>query len=399
MIKKCRELNGEIVNNGKSIIFCPHQILTIAAKVQTALKLSQDDRNTITSLRAEVQKAWKMVDSSHEKELRAKETIQQLKVEISNLSRLVEQGAGLSVGQENTVKELMKAKEDLEKKNAELKATGDGLSSKLQEMHGKMEKKEKAREDLQTKVDELQDIITTKKAKEERELRHKERMDKELKDIKTQLEATLKVQDNLTLSLDQRDEKINKLEAQLKQARNAMEKYLRDYDALFQRTQVLTSDCDEQIHKREILANEVTQLQNDIVEKDDEIRRRKEEIASLTRVVERGKKKEKELEHRIADEVTVQEVLKAEKNSLEKELDMLIRKEQDLGKKIQEKERESKIFQGAVQRGDAKNKTAEEKLSMSEATVKQLENEITIYKKEAVTQRSLIIQLEKDRER
>jgi hypothetical protein len=33
-----------------------------------------------------------MVEASHEKENRAKETIQQLKLEISNLSRLVEQG-------------------------------------------------------------------------------------------------------------------------------------------------------------------------------------------------------------------------------------------------------------------------------------------------------------------
>ena len=37
LIKKCRELNSEIVSN--------------AAKVQTALKLSQEDQNTISSLK------------------------------------------------------------------------------------------------------------------------------------------------------------------------------------------------------------------------------------------------------------------------------------------------------------------------------------------------------------
>ena len=84
-----------------------------AAKVQTALKLSQEDQNTIASLKREIEKAWKMVDASHEKEARAKETIGQLKTEIANLSRLVEQGAGLSVGQENTVNELMREKEEL----------------------------------------------------------------------------------------------------------------------------------------------------------------------------------------------------------------------------------------------------------------------------------------------
>jgi len=99
LIKKCRELNAEIVSN--------------AAKVQTALKLSQEDQTTIASLKREIEKAWKMVDASHEKEARAKETITQLKTEIANLSRLVEQGAGLSMGQENTLNELMREKEEL----------------------------------------------------------------------------------------------------------------------------------------------------------------------------------------------------------------------------------------------------------------------------------------------
>jgi len=90
LIKKCRELNSEIVAN--------------AAKVQTALKLSEEDQSTIAALKKEIEKAWKLVDASHEKEARAKETIQQLKLEITNLSRLVEQGAGLSLGQEQTVR-------------------------------------------------------------------------------------------------------------------------------------------------------------------------------------------------------------------------------------------------------------------------------------------------------
>ena len=45
LIKKCRELNSEIVSN--------------AAKVQTALKLSQEDQNTISSLKREIEKARK----------------------------------------------------------------------------------------------------------------------------------------------------------------------------------------------------------------------------------------------------------------------------------------------------------------------------------------------------
>merc|ERR1711937_943741 len=99
LIKKCRELNTEIVSN--------------AIKVQTALRLSQEDQTTIASLKKEIERAWKMVEASHEKEQRAKETIHNLKIEISNLGRLVEQGAGLSINQENTVNNLKQQKNDL----------------------------------------------------------------------------------------------------------------------------------------------------------------------------------------------------------------------------------------------------------------------------------------------
>merc|ERR1719377_189522 len=98
LIKKCRELNSEIVSN--------------ATKVQTALNLSKEDQMTIQNLKKEIERAWKMVEASHEKEQRAKETIHNLKVEIASLSKLVEQGAGMSINQENMVNNLVQAKND-----------------------------------------------------------------------------------------------------------------------------------------------------------------------------------------------------------------------------------------------------------------------------------------------
>lgn len=53
LIKKCQELNGAIV--------------AAAAKVQSALKLSEDDQVTITALKKEIENSWRMVDESHDK--------------------------------------------------------------------------------------------------------------------------------------------------------------------------------------------------------------------------------------------------------------------------------------------------------------------------------------------
>jgi hypothetical protein len=78
------------------------------------LHASADHTGSLDSLTAqEIEKAWKMVDHSHEKESRAKETISSLKGEITNLSKLVEQGAGLSVGQEEELNGLLAEKDQL----------------------------------------------------------------------------------------------------------------------------------------------------------------------------------------------------------------------------------------------------------------------------------------------
>ena len=46
LVKKCRELNTEIVNN--------------QAKIKTALRLSQEDQQTINQLQKEMEKTWKL---------------------------------------------------------------------------------------------------------------------------------------------------------------------------------------------------------------------------------------------------------------------------------------------------------------------------------------------------
>lgn len=61
LVRKCRELNAELVAG--------------AAKVQAALALSEEDAATVAALKKEIEKSWRIVDASHEKELRAKEQV------------------------------------------------------------------------------------------------------------------------------------------------------------------------------------------------------------------------------------------------------------------------------------------------------------------------------------
>ena len=101
LVKKCKELNDTILQN--------------AARVKGAIKLTQEDSNTIAVLRKEIEKMWNLVEAAKDKEAKARSIIQGLKDEIAKLHKIVEQGSGLSLGQDNTVHKLMRAQEDLQK--------------------------------------------------------------------------------------------------------------------------------------------------------------------------------------------------------------------------------------------------------------------------------------------
>ena len=61
LVKRCKELNETIVGN--------------ATRVKAALKLTQEDSSTITVLKREVDRAWRLVEQAKEKEEKARKII------------------------------------------------------------------------------------------------------------------------------------------------------------------------------------------------------------------------------------------------------------------------------------------------------------------------------------
>lgn len=101
LVKRCKELNDTILSN--------------ATRVKAAIKLTQEDSQTIGVLKSEVNKAWKLVESAKEKEDKARKIIQDLKGEIAHLYKIVEQGSAFSFGHENTVQIMIQEKEKYKK--------------------------------------------------------------------------------------------------------------------------------------------------------------------------------------------------------------------------------------------------------------------------------------------
>ncbi|EQC26211.1 hypothetical protein SDRG_15947 [Saprolegnia diclina VS20] len=385
LIKKCRELNGEIVNN--------------AAKVQTALKLSQEDQATIASLKKEMEKAWKMVDASHEKEIRAKETITQLKDEITNLSRLVEQGAGLSIGQENMMKELVKAKDELSRSNEDHENNARKDHQRMQELHARIMELDETKKQHIAEIQTLKEKIVLKTNEQERENRRKERLDKEIKDVKLKLEKKTVESTSLSTDMTRAQSQIQGLEKQLSDSQAAMDKYVRDYEALYNRSQKLTELLNEQSDKATQLELHRRELEIEVKAKDDEITKLKLEKGAAERKIDKEKRNTQKVEEKLEEERTAKIVLQTQIKSMQKDLDTDKKIEDAQKAELDALERERGIQIKNVQKAEEKIKKATDEVKTNERVAKNLEAELNGYKNEAAKQRKLIYQLEKEREK
>ncbi|GMH58573.1 hypothetical protein TL16_g02641 [Triparma laevis f. inornata] len=385
LVKMCRELNTEIVNN--------------AAKVQYALQLAQKDDTTIASLRKEIEKAWAMVDVSHEKEVRAKDTINQLKDEIANLSKLVEKGAGLSVGQENMVKELLRVRDELQRQTEEQGANVKVLGDQLRELHKQNEALGAEKFEISAKIETQTETIASRDAEISREHRRRERMDKELRDLRTKLDKKAAEQESVSQEVGVAKTQVGQLEKQLTEARATMEKYLRDYDTLYQRTQKLTEDLEEQMEKTGNVHADYVQSQKELKLKTDDCTRLATEKSQMERKVDREHKSAQRYKQLLDNSKTPLLMAQQEVQSLKNELEIFKRRENSKNKEVDILEREKNLQLTQIQKVEDNVKTSEDKVRQQERAVSALENQLAQARAESVKKNELIHTIEKEREK
>ena len=385
MIKKCKELNSEIVEN--------------ASKVQTALKLSQEDQGTIQALKKEIEKAWKMVEASHEKEARAKDTISQLKAEIQNLSKLVEQGAGLGVSEDQTVMELTKQKDELTRERDAQVAQIVDLRNQLAELQDKIRSLESGKLESDQEVLSLKEEIEAKKSESARELRRKERLEKELKELKERIEGMSAELKTKHVAVQQGNDTISKLEAQIREQKAGNEAAVKEYEALAAQATKLDAELQEQIHQNAQLEALNKQQVLELGAKDGEIASLKQECTRVNKSKETLMKKQKQLEDSKGVVEQQREALKADIASLERDIEGQ-KKQADMDKKtIDDLVLERDMIGKQLKKTETATSKIQDIIKVNMNTKRNLEQEIIGYKSEAERQRKAIMQLEKEREK
>merc|ERR1711933_385433 len=105
-----------------------------------------------------------MVEVSHEKEAKAKQTIHNLKHEIGNLNKLVEQGAGIAQNQEATVNNLLAQKEELTKHRDMLQENVGTLTAQNAQLVQDFERVESEKGEGVLEISSLRELTQSKKS-------------------------------------------------------------------------------------------------------------------------------------------------------------------------------------------------------------------------------------------
>uniref|UniRef100_A0A8C0XMZ5 Cilia- and flagella-associated protein 58 central coiled coil domain-containing protein n=1 Tax=Castor canadensis TaxID=51338 RepID=A0A8C0XMZ5_CASCN len=385
LMAKCRELNAEIVVN--------------SAKVATALKLSQDDQTTIVSLKKEIEKAWKMVDSAYDKEQKAKETILALKEEIVNLTKLVEQGSGLSMDQDSNIRDLLRFKEEVTKERDQLLSEVVKLRESLAQTTEQQQETERAKEDAEHVINQFQQEIQHRQNEASRESRKKEKLEKELKQIQTDMDTRQMEIKALQQYVQKSKEELQRLEQQLKEQKILNERAAKELEQFQMRNSKLQQENEQHSLACEQLSQENQQKALELKAKEEEVHQMRLDIGKLNKIREQIHKKLHQIEDQKAEVEQHKETLKNQILGLEREVDAS-KKQAELDKKaMDELLRERDILNKNMLKAVSATQKQVELVKLHEQAKRNLEEEIQNYKEEAQKQRKIIFQLEKERDR
>eukprot|EP00927_Polykrikos_kofoidii_P086832 TRINITY_DN9844_c0_g1_i2.p1 TRINITY_DN9844_c0_g1~~TRINITY_DN9844_c0_g1_i2.p1 ORF type:complete len:866 (-),score=241.92 TRINITY_DN9844_c0_g1_i2:1599-4196(-) len=385
LIKKCRDLNTEIVQN--------------ALKVQSALKLSQDDQHTITALQKEIERAWKMVETSHEKEQRAKDTIQHLKSDISKLGRLVEQGAGLSINQENMVNQLVQDKNDLIKHRdmlhgqvGQLKQTNSELNARVQKLEGERQADGNVLANLRDQLDQLLQ-------ESERQQKRKEKLDKDLKDLRQTMETRQNDIKTKAEEVARNSEAIGKMEAELAAEMKEIDRLKLRHDALEDGKESLRKAISEEVAARGKLQEDRADIATQLKLRSDEVAALKSQKGKITKQVEGLRKKKDKGDGDTQRLVATTQSLRADIGALIKEAEGMKRQAELDGKQIVDLLHERDILNKSVIKADERTKHQTELVRRHEGQANTLAKDRQRWKVELHLKKHRMHELERQNEK
>ncbi|NWV61564.1 CFA58 protein, partial [Malurus elegans] len=380
LMVKCRKLSAELVEK--------------SSKVAVLTKVTKDDEETISSLKLELEKAWKMVDKAQEREQKTKETINSLQKEILRLNNLMKERAG----QEHNVEDLLKLQEEVTEERDQLLSEVVKLRQSLTEITERQQEIEKAKNEAEQSVLQLQQDIQLRQSEEVREARKKEKMENELKNLLAEMDNKQAEVQKLQQQIENNKEEQLKIQNNLTEQKILNEEAGKELEQLKMKNEKLTQESEQQSAMIDDVMKDIGQKTVELKEREDEAAQMRLDISKLSKTRDVLQAKLRAAEEQRVDAEHDKSILKNQIIRLEKDLE-IAKKQADIDKRTTDglvRERDM-LNQNLIKATNATQKQID-LVKLHEQSKQHLEAEIQSYKIEAQKQRKIIYQLEKERD-
>jgi len=385
LTQKCRDLNAEVVEN--------------ATKVQTALRLSEDDQATINGLKQEIEQAWKLVDATKEKEARTAASVDALKTEMANLERAAESGADVSTEKDEEIKQLMQVKHALVSERDDQVTQIVSLRDEVMSVGAQLRSAEAERARAEAALAAAADAAEARAAEAEREARAKERLEKAIVDLKHELELKANEVKTKTGSLKDGEEHVKKLRAMLDEQRETTRRARKSHDALDEKANRLESELREQRRANAALQAECEQCRADVRERVNESERAVSETARVNKVRDGALNKLRAAEKARGDAESALDDSRRAVAELERDAEAQRKHAESDRKARDELKRELDVLAKLKSQAESATQKQVGLTRVNENSKKNLEREVSGYKSEAQRQAKALYALETQREK
>ncbi|KAG1696066.1 hypothetical protein DVH05_019051 [Phytophthora capsici] len=242
--------------------------------------------------------------------------------------------------------------------------------------------------------------IQEKQSLTDKEVRRKARLEKELKVLK-QTHERLQVE-NATLEALKKDneENLRKKELAMRESKQKMEKYLKQYDGLFRTTHSLTEAMQLQWQKNVELHKENVQVEHELDTKEQQIQMIARDALKIEKLMEIAREQLQDVEAKRSDCETEKEKAKLDlENLINISLEAEKKQSELLTKKLDEMLREREVLNKMLVKANDRTQATFDLMKIKENTMKNLQNEINGLKSHVKKQRAQIQQLVGEREK
>ncbi|XP_050310350.1 cilia- and flagella-associated protein 58-like [Anthonomus grandis grandis] len=368
------------------------------SQLDIALKLAQEDKTTIDTLKDEIDKAWKLADAAHAREQLAQEIIDNLRAQVENLNAEIEFKNKMNQDSEE-VGELSKHKDGLERERDKLINEVTQLATKLNNAVSYQEELERKNSEADLKINEIAGQLEDQASEILRVKRAKDKLEADIVEMSSALEEKENSIRNSSQVIADYVKKATRMENDLKEQKLSYEKLWKENDQVSIKLAKLQEDFNSTTFELEKLKKSYQERLIDIKSNEDENLRLRNEIAKLSKLKDAAEKKIITMNTE-KDEITLEKTnIRQRVALLEREIDDYKRFADDDKRAMETINKEKDILNKTIQRQQVVARDQLKLIQIQDQSKKKLEVELDSFFLESGKQKKQIHQLERERDK